>query len=129
MMRISVLILIVLLLAVCVTLAATNPTKQEYRTFLEAELARAMDKADRKQTRDSEMIRDMLKTQGPKFIESIVGNRTIRSDYGLFSLFETRVLGVEVSFLGIARRFVPLSDQKELNRALDRIIPAPAPAR
>lgn len=128
-MRIGFLGLVVLLLAVCVTLAATNPTKQEYRMFLEAELARAMEKADRKQARDSEMIREMLKTQGPKFIESIVGNRTIRRDYGLFSLFETRVLGVEVSSLGIARRFVPLSDREELTRALNRLIPAPAPVR
>ena len=128
-MRISILIVIVLLLGVCVALAATNPTKEEYRTFLEAELSRALDKVDQSHTRDAEMIRGILKSQGPKFIESIVWSNTLRRNYGLFSFFETRVLGASVSFLGIWRTFVPLTDVDELTRALGRMMLAPSPSR
>lgn len=127
-MRISVLAVIALLLGLSVALAATNPTKQEYRLFLEGELGRALDKADQAHPRDSEIVRSFLRSQGPKLIESIVWNNTFRSNYGLCSHFETRVLGVRISVLGVARKFILLTEQDELVRAFGRTGLAPSPA-
>jgi len=125
-MRISVLLAIVLLLGLSVGLAATNPTKSEYRQFLEGELGRALEKADRAHPRDSEVVRSFLRQQGPKLIESIVWNNTFRSNYGLCSHFETQVLGVRISVLGIARKFILLTEQDELVRAFGRTVLAPS---
>jgi len=127
-MRTSTLVAIVLTLGLCVVLAATNPTKQEYRKFLEAELARALDKVEHPQTRDAEIVRDILRSQGPKLIESIVWNNTLRRNYGVFSLFETRALGASVSFLGVWRTFIPLTEMNDLTRALGRMMLAPSPS-
>ena len=123
----SVLVTIVLLLGLSVSLAATNPAKESYAKFLEVELAHGLDKAEHVQSPDAALVRDILKSQGPKLIESIVGNNTLRRDYGLFSLFETRALGASVSFLGIGGRFIPLTERDELARALGRLVPPPAP--
>ena len=127
-MRISTLVAVVLLLGGCVALAATNPTKQEYRKFLEAKLAGALDKTEHARSRDAEIVRNILKTNGPLLIESVVGNNTLRRNYGLFSIFETRVLGANVSFLGIWGTFIPLTDVDDLTRALGRMMFTPSPS-
>ena len=127
-MRISLLVVIVLLLGLSVALAATNPTKQEYRQFLEGELGRALDKADHAHPRDSEVVRSFLRSQGPKLVESIVSNNTFRSNYGLCSHFETRLLGARISVLGIGRKFILLTERDELVRAFGRTGLAPSPA-
>lgn len=126
-MRTSALIAIVLLLGLCVSLAATNPTKEKYGRFLEGELAHGLERIERVQTRDAALIRDVLKSQGPKLIESLVWNNTLRRNYGLFSLFETRALGATVSFVGIGGTFIPLTERSELTRALSRLNGPPAP--
>jgi hypothetical protein len=124
-MRTSGLVAIVGLLALCVAFAATNPTRQDYQAFLEAELGRALAKVEPNLNADP--IREMLKSQGPKLIESITRSNTDRRNYGLFSVFETRALGASVSFLGIWRTFIPLSDVNEVVKALRGMSPVSPP--
>jgi len=124
-MRTSILIIIVVLLALCVGFAATNPTKQEYGVFLEQQVSHALEKMDRAESREGGIIRDVLKSQGRKLIQSVVWSNTVRRNYGLFSIFETRALDVRMSFVGIGRRFVPLDDMDEVTRNLGRVIMSP----
>jgi hypothetical protein len=126
-MRIGTLAIIVVLLAGALALAATNPTKQEYEVFLEAQLLRALDKMDRAQSREGDMVRTLLRSQGHRLIQSVVWSNTERRNYGLFSLLETRALGVKMSFWAVAGRFIPREDRDEIVRNLGRIVVPPVP--
>jgi hypothetical protein len=120
------LIVIVIILGVCVALAATNPTKLDYGQFLEGELHQALDQVDAGRFADARLIRQFLKSQGPGFIQAVVSHNTLRHNYGLFSLFETRILGERLSILGVGSRFVPLTDREHLSRLLGRAKLSPA---
>lgn len=126
-MRTSALIIIVVLLALCVGLAVTNPTKQEYGVFLEQQLSLALAKMDRAKSAEGVALRDFLKSQGQKVIQSVVWSNTVRRNYGLFSIFETRVFDVRISFVGIGQKFFPRGDgdMDEVTRHLGRVILAP----
>jgi hypothetical protein len=115
------LIAIVVILGGCVALAATNPTKFDYGNFLESELQRALDQVDATRSADARLIRQLLRSQGPGVIQAVVKHNTLRHNYGLFSLFETHILGERLSILGVGRRFVPLTDREHLSRLLGRI--------
>jgi hypothetical protein len=125
-MRTSTLAILVLLLSICVGLAAMNPTKQEYAVFLELVLSQALEKTDQARTRNGGTFREILKSQGRKIIQSVVWSNTVRHNYGLFSIFETRALGVRIAFLGVGRTFVPLDDMDAATRSLSQAILSPA---
>jgi hypothetical protein len=125
-MRTGTLAIIVLLLSICVGLAATNPSKQEYGVFLEGVLTQALERMDRAPSRDGGIIREILKSQGRKIIQSLVWSNTVRRNYGLFSIFETRIFEVRVEVLGVGRTFVPLDDMDEVVRSLGRTVLSPA---
>lgn len=124
-MRTSALVIAVLLLSLCVGLAATNPTKQEYGVFLEGQLTQALTKMDQAKSRDGEIIREILRAQGQKLIHSIVWSNTVRRNYGFFSIFETRALNARMAFFGVGRTFYPLDDVDEVARNLGRVIMTP----
>ena len=125
-MKIVTLSILVVLLAAAVGLVATNPTTDQYTRFLEAVLSQALDKMDATETAETpserKLIRDLLKSQGSKVIQSLARSNTTRKDYGLFSVFETRAFGVRVQVLGIASRFMPLEDEQVLIRKLGQAI-------
>ncbi len=124
-MRTGTLAIIVLLLSIGVGLAATNPTKQEYGVFLEGVLSRALERMDQAQSRDGGLIREILKSQGRKIVQSVVWSNTVRRNYGLFSIFETRLFDVRIAVLGVGRTFVPLDDLDEVTRSLGRAVLSP----
>src|SRR5918996_1772783 len=96
------LVIVVIVLTLCVALAATNPTKRDYETFLEASVSRALERSHPSASRHEEQVlRDVLKSQGKKVIESIVRSKTIRSNYGLFSVFETQAFDVRLVVVGV----------------------------
>jgi hypothetical protein len=119
----TVLVVLVSLLTVCVTLAATNPTSAQYGRFLETVLTKAlqrMDSADA--TSQQKVMRDILTTQGKKVIDSLIRSNTVRHDYGLFSVFTTQVFQVEVVVVGVATQFIPLESQEDLIKKLGRLM-------
>lgn len=119
----TVLVVLVSLLTVCVTLAATNPTSAQYGRFLETVLTKAlqrMDSADA--TSQQKVMRDILTTQGKKVIDSLIRSNTVRRDYGLFSVFTTQVFQVEVVVVGVATQFIPLESQEDLIKKLGRLM-------
>jgi hypothetical protein len=124
-MKISnrVLFVLVGLLGMCVALAATNPTSTQYGRFLESQLIKALTRMDTNVAGSQQKImRDILTTHGKKVIESLIRSNTARRDYGLFSLFTTRVLQVEVVVIGVGTQFIPLDSQEELIKKLGRLI-------
>lgn len=124
-MKISnrVLLALVGLLGVCVTLAATNPTSTQYGHFLETQLAKALARMDPTEaTSQQQVMREILTTQGKKVIDSLIRSNTARRDYGLFSLFTTRVFQVEVVVIGVGTRFIPLDSHEDLIKKLGRLM-------
>ncbi|WP_447980443.1 DUF4359 domain-containing protein [Candidatus Nitrospira bockiana] len=113
---------LVLVLAVCVGLAATNPTTEQYGLFLEQVLEEALSRMGGHEGERQAVIREILKTQGHKIIASLIRTRTGRRNYGLFSIFETRVGDVEVVVIGVGRHFIPRDDPQELAKKLGRLV-------
>lgn len=118
-----VLLVLVILLGTCVALAATNPTSAQYGRFLETQLTKALQRMDPQEaTSQQKIMRDILTTQGKKVIDSLIRSNTARRDYGLFSVFTTRVLQVEVVVIGIGTQFIPLDSQEDLIKKLGRLM-------
>jgi len=118
-----VLLSIVMLLGICVALAATNPTTPDYGKFLEAALSRALDRMDQEEPAPQrKVIQDLLISQGKRVIESVVRSNTVRRNYGLFSIFETRVFDVRVVVLGVGMTFIPIDGQEDIEKKLGRLV-------
>ena len=118
-----VLFVLVGLLGVCVALAATNPTSTQYGRFLEAQLTKALAHMNPEEASSQQKImRNILTTQGKKVIDWLIRSNTARRDYGLFSVFTTRVLQVEVVVIGVGTQFVPLDSQEDLIKKLGRFM-------
>ncbi|MEW6543309.1 MAG: DUF4359 domain-containing protein [Nitrospirota bacterium] len=120
-MSTGTLALIVLLLAVAVGLAATNPTMDDYGRFLETTLGQALSRIEQDQNRQGDLVRELLRSRGKQVIDSLVKPNTSRRSYGLFTVFETRVLDSRVLVLGVARTFVPLEGVEELTLRVGRL--------
>jgi hypothetical protein len=119
----AILIALVILLGLCVALAATNPTSTQYGRFLETQLTKALARMNPEEaTSQQKIMRDILMTQGKKVIDSLIRSNTARRDYGLFSVFTTRVLQVEVVVIGIGTQFIPLDSQEDLIKKLGRLM-------
>jgi hypothetical protein len=119
----TVLIVLVSLLTLCVALAATNPTMTQYGRFLDTQLTKALARMNPEEANSQQKImRDILTTQGKKVIDSLTRSNTVRRDYGLFSIFTTRVFQVEVAVVGVGAHFIPLDSQEELIKKLGRLM-------
>lgn len=119
----TVLIVLVSLLTLCVALAATNPTMTQYGRFLDAQLTKALARMNPEEANSQQKImRDILTTQGKKVIDSLTRSNTVRRDYGLFSIFTTRVFQVEIAVVGVGAQFIPLDSQEELIKKLGRLM-------
>ena len=114
---------IVIVLSVCVALAALNPNRQQYAQFLEASLAKALERMEEQDgAPEQKVLRDVLKAEGRRIIESVAMSRTVERNYGLLTLFETRVLDVDIRVLGIAGRFIPLEREDDMAKKLGRVV-------
>lgn len=122
-MQIRTLLILVFFLTICVGLAATNPTIDQYLSFVETEMNRALERMDQSMaSQERTLIQTVFRSQGKKIIQSVVMPNTIRRNWGLLSRFETRVLGEEVMVLGIAGRFVPLKGFEEATLKMGRLV-------
>lgn len=122
-MRTLSLALLTAFLGICVVLAATNPSTDDYLLFLEEQLSQALDRMDQTApSREQNLIRSVFRTQGKRLIEGLVRPNTVRRNWGLVSLFETRVVDVRVVVLGISGRFVPIEGVEEATLTLGRAV-------
>jgi uncharacterized protein DUF4359 len=101
-------------LGICVALALTNPTSQEYGTFLQSQLGLAVARMDQSLSeQERTMMQSLYATQGTKLIGLVLQKYTQRRNFGLFCLFESRVLEQKVLVVGIASRFIPVEGVEE----------------
>src|SRR4029078_3783997 len=113
--------LVVAALAVCVVLALTNPTPEQYLGFVQAELNRAMDRMDgTTPEREGTVVRNIFRRHSQELLNSIVRPHTLRQNWGLLSRFETTVLGTKVVVIGIGNQFIPVEGVDEAILSLGR---------
>ena len=60
--------------------------------------------------------------KGPKLIDLVVQKYTQRRNFGLFSLFESRVLEQKVVVVGVASRFIPVEGVGEATVKLGQLV-------
>lgn len=115
------LVLLVAVLAVSVALALTNPTTDQYLNFVQAELAKAMDRMDQSAPEgERTMVKDIFRRHSQELLNSMVRPHTTRQSWGLFSRFETTVLGTRVVVLGVCNQFIPIEGVDEAILTLGR---------
>ena len=118
-LRLSV---IVVVLAVLVGLACSNPTMDDYLRFVEQELTKAIDRMDQgTPTRERQFIRQVFQSQSRKLLESLVRPNTARQNWGILSQYETQVADTTVIVLGLAGRFIPIKGVEEATLKLGRM--------
>jgi hypothetical protein len=113
---------IVIVLGLCVALAALNPSREQYAHYLQESLAKALERMEAGPGHEQKALHDALKAHGNRIIESVVASRTIRRNYGLLAVYETRVLDVDIRVVGVAGAFIPLERQDELVKQLGRLV-------
>jgi hypothetical protein len=116
-----VLVVLVLVLAMGVGLVATNPTTNDYQAFIADLMAQAVERVD-ESTSTGSLIRQLFRSQGKKVAESVIRPNTLRHNYGLFSVFETRILGTRVLIVGIMNRFIPVDGMEALKEKVERLM-------
>jgi hypothetical protein len=113
--------LVVAVLAVSVMLALTNPTTEQYLVFVQAKLAKAIDRMDQSTPeREGTAIRDIFRRHSKELLESMVRPHTLRENWGVLSRFETTVLGTRVVVIGIGNQFIPVEGVDEAILVLGR---------
>jgi hypothetical protein len=115
--------LVVMALAVNVVLVLMNPTTDQYLGFLQAELTKAIDRMDQSTAeREGTVVRMIFLRHSQELLNSMVRPHTIRQNWGVFSLFETTVLGTRVVVIGVGSRFIPVEGVDEAILTLGRRI-------
>ena len=106
--------LVVTALAASVVLALTNPTTDQYLGFVQAELTKAMDRMDQSTSeREGTVVRNIFRRHSQELLNSMVRPHTMRQNWGLFSRFETTMLGTRVVVIGIGNQFIPVEGVDE----------------
>ncbi len=113
--------LVVTVLAVTVVLALTNPTMDQYLSFVQAELTKAMDRMDQSTPeQEGTVVRNIFRRHSQELLNSVVRPHTMRKNWGVLSWFETTVLGTRVVVIGIGNRFIPIEGVDEATLTLGR---------
>ena len=113
--------LVVTVLAMMVVLVLTNPTMDQYLSFVQAELTKAMDRMDQSTPeREGTVVRNIFRRHSQELLNSVVRPHTLRKNWGVLSWFETTVLGTRVVVIGIGNRFIPVEGVDEATLTLGR---------
>ena len=113
--------LVVTALAVTVVLVLTNPTTDQYLGFVQAELAKAMDRMDQSTPeREGTVVRSIFRRHSLELLNSMVRPHTRRQNWGVLSRFETTVLGTRVVVIGVGNQFIPVEGVDEAILVLGR---------
>ena len=108
-------------LAVSVAQALTNPTTDQYLGFVQAELTKAVDRMDQSTPeREGTVVRNIFRRHSQELLNSMVRPHTMRRNWGVFSRFETTVLGTRVVVIGIGNQFIPVEGVDEAILTLGR---------
>ena len=113
--------LVVTVLAMMVVLVLTNPSMDQYLSFVQAELTKAMDRMDQSTPeREGSVVRNIFRRHSQELLASVVRPHTLRKNWGVLSWFETTVLGTRVVVIGIGSQFIPVEGVDEAILTLGR---------
>ena len=113
--------LVVTVLAMTVVLVLTNPTMDQYLSFVQAELTKAMARMDQSTPeREGTVVRNIFRRHSQELLNSVVRPHTLRKNWGVLSWFETTVLGTRVVVIGIGSQFIPIEGVDEATLTLGR---------
>lgn len=116
--------IVTVVLGICVALALTNPTSRDYGAFLQAKLDSAVAQAEQSLSeQERTLVHELYATQGKRLIELVLQKHTQRHNFGLFSLYESRVLEQNVVVIGVATRFIPVEGVEEVTVKLGQLVP------
>ena len=108
-------------LAVSVVLALMNPTMDQYLSFVHTELTKALDRMDLSTPeREGTVVRNIFRRHSQELLDGTVRPHTTRQNWGIFSRFDTTVLGTRVVVIGIGNQFVPIEGVDEAIVTLGR---------
>lgn len=125
-MKIWMLVVLVLTLGVAVGLAVSNPSSHDYEGFLQSQIVSALERMDAQPSaRDQAIFREVIKAHGTHVVHTFVLPSTLRTNYGLWSVFQTQLFGVDVVVYGVAGRFVPRDDPDVLIRKVGAMVMTP----
>ena len=125
-MKIWMLLALVFVLGIAVALAISNPSSQDYESFLQDQILAALERMDAQPSaRDQAIFREVIKTHGNQVVHAFVLPATLRTNYGLWSVFQTRLFGVDVIVYGVAGRFIPKDDPDALTRKVGAMVMTP----
>ncbi len=111
-------------LGLCVALALTNPTSLDYGAFLQAKLGSAVARMDQSLSeQERTLLHELYTTQGKRLIELVLQKYTQRRNFGLFSVYESRVLEQKIVVVGVAARFIPVEGVDEVTLKLGQLVP------
>jgi hypothetical protein len=125
-MKLWTLVVLALLLGLLVWLAAGNPSSQDYESFLQSQILSALERMDAQASpRDQAIFREVIKSHGNQVVRAFVLPATLRTNYGLWSVFQTRLFGVDVVVYGVGGRFFPKDDPDALTRKIGALVMTP----
>lgn len=114
--------MLVTALTLCIGLALSNPTIDEYLTFVERELAKAIERSDGAQlSPERAMVRTIFRSHSHELVDSVVRPHTVRRNWGLVSVYDSSVFNSRIVVLGVAGRFIPLQGIDEAIVRLGRL--------
>jgi hypothetical protein len=117
------LILIVVVLATSIVLTLTNPTTDQYLSFVQVELTKAMDRMDQSTPeREGTVVRSIFRRHSQELLNSMVRPHTIRQNWGILSRFETTVLGTRIVVIGMCNQFIPVEGVDDAILTLGRSV-------
>jgi len=109
----------VILLALSIALVLSNPTMDDYLSFVERELGKAMDRSDLSYApREQAMVKSIFRSHSHELMATAVRPHTVRRNWGVLSIYETSLFDVQIVVLGFAGSFIPL---KGIDEAIVRL--------
>lgn len=100
--------ILVAALSMCIGLVLSNPTVDDYLTFVETELAKAIERTGGAQpSPEQTMVRTIFRSYSHELVESVVRPHTIRRNWGLVSIYDSSVFNSRIVVIGVAGHFIP----------------------
>lgn len=112
----------VVMLALSIALVLSNPSMDDYLSFVERELGKAMERSDLSYApREQAMLKSIFRSHSHELMDTAVRPHTVRRNWGVLSVYETSLFDVHIVVLGIAGSFIPLKGIDEAILRLGRL--------
>ena len=120
-MSVLQLALAVIVLGVSIALVLSNPTMDDYLSFVEGQLGKAMDRSESRSSREQAMLKSIFRSHSHELMQTAVRPHTVRRNWGVVSIYATSLFDTQVVVLGVAGSFIPLKGIDEAVVRLGRL--------